>query len=94
MGRCSPVRCDWVRVLKFYGQVEKWCNSNLKLRNEFAIELPKTNNLGDIIDSLRLRPVFKELMLRHGGTIAVQTNIDPNKFKAFGKDMTFEKAEL
>ena len=71
----------------------KWWNSNLKLRNEFAIELCKTNNLSNITDGLRLRPVFEEFLLRHGGTIANQTNIDPHKFKAFGKDMTFEKAE-
>ena len=88
------MRCDWVHVLKICGQVTKWwCISNLKLRNEFALELHKTNNLGNITDGLRLRPVFEELMLRHSGMIAVQTNIDPNEFKAFGKDMTFEKGE-
>ena len=87
------MQCDWVRILKIYGQVVKWYNFNLELRNAFAIELRKTNNLGNIMDNLRLRPVFEELMLRHGGTFAVRTNIDPNKFKVFGKDMTFEKAE-
>ena len=87
------MRCDWVRVLKICGQDVKWCNSNLEPRNEFAIEMHKTNNFGNIADGLRLRPVFEEFLLRHGGTIANQTNIDPHKFKAFGKDMTFEKAE-
>ena len=85
--------CDWVPVLKICGQVAKWCNIYLTLRNEIAIELRKINNLCNITDGLRLRPVFEELMLRHSGMIAVQTNIDPNEFKAFGKDMTFEKGE-
>jgi hypothetical protein len=45
------------------------------------------------MDNVRLRPVLKELMLRHSGAVAVQTNVNPNKFKAFWKDMTFKKTE-
>jgi hypothetical protein len=71
----------------------KWCNSKLKLRNEFAVELCETNNLCNITDNLRLRTVLKDLMLRHSGAVAVKTKTDPSEFKAFGKDMTFKKAE-
>jgi hypothetical protein len=78
---------------KFVVRLQKWCNLKLKLMNEFAVDLRKTNNLCNITDNFRLRPVFKELMLTHSGAIAVQTNIDTNEFKAFGKGMTFKKAE-
>jgi hypothetical protein len=57
------------------------------------MELHEANNFCDITDNLRLGPVFEELMLRHGGAVAIRTNIDPNEFEALGKDMTFTKAE-
>jgi hypothetical protein len=71
----------------------KWSNAKFELRNELAVELCKTNNLGNILDNFRLRPVFKKLMLRHGGAISVQANVDPNEFEAFGKDVTFMQAQ-
>jgi hypothetical protein len=55
--------------------------------------LRETNNFFNITDNLGLGPVFKELMLRHGGVIAIQTHVNPNKFKVLGKDVTFTKAE-
>ena len=67
--------------------------AKFELRNELAVELQKTNNFGYILDNFRLWPVFEKLMLRHGRTISVQANVNPNKFKAFGKDVTFTQAQ-
>jgi hypothetical protein len=55
--------------------------------------LCKTDKLGDVTNGLRWGPVLKELMLRHGRTVAVRTHINSNKLKALGKNMALAKTQ-
>ncbi len=81
------MRCaDRIGVLKCRGQNAKGGDLKLKLRDEFAVELCKTDNLCNVPDNFWLRPVYKKMMFRHGRTISVRTNVNPNKFKTFGKE--------
>ncbi len=63
------------------------------MRDEFAVELCKPVNFCNILDELRLRPVFKKLMLWHGRTISVWTDINTNKLEMLGKDATLAQAQ-
>jgi hypothetical protein len=76
------MQCKRHGIFKFGCEVAKWGNSKLKLRDELAVELGKPNNFCNILENFWLRPVFKELMLRHSRTIAVGTNIDSDKIQS------------
>jgi hypothetical protein len=78
--------CNRLGIFKFGYEVAKWGNSKLKLRNEFPVELCKPDNFCNVPDKFRLRPVYKKLMLRHGRTVSVWTNIDSDKLKALGEN--------
>ncbi len=71
----------------------KWGNAKFKLGYEFAVELVKPDDFCEVTDSLWLGPVFKELMLCHGGMVSIRTNVYPNKFKVLQKDVTLLQAQ-
>jgi hypothetical protein len=63
------------------------------MRDESAVELSKPVEFSNIMDSLRLWPMLKKLMIRHNGVITIQTDINATKFKAFGEDVTFPQTQ-
>jgi hypothetical protein len=79
--RIRPDRCNLVGVLMVCSQRPKGCNSKLKVMDVFAVELGKANEFGDITNDLRLRPRFKELMLRLSRPVPLGTNIIADEFK-------------
>ena len=61
--------------------------------NKTSIELDEPDKLCDIADQFQGRPRFDELVFGHGWSIAIDANINANKFKAFDKDVQFLQAE-
>ena len=57
--------------------------------NKTSIELDEPDKLCDIVDQVRGRSGFDELVFGHGGSIAIDANINADKFKAFDKDVQF-----
>ncbi len=54
--------CNRLSIFKFGYEVAKWGFLKLKMMNELAIELCKSDNLCKLPDKFLLRPVFKKLM--------------------------------
>jgi hypothetical protein len=62
----SGVGPDWrnrVCVIAFDDELAQGCYSQIKVMNELAIEEHKANELGNILDYLRLRPMARSWCL-------------------------------
>ena len=62
-------------------------DAHFEVGNKTSIELDGPDKFCDIADQLRGRPRFDELVFGHGWLIAVDANINADKFKMFDKDV-------
>ncbi len=63
------------------------------MRDETAIKLKKPNKAGHILDQLGERPVMQEVMIRHGWSISICGNVNPNELESLGKEVALFQAK-
>ena len=88
LGNVGPVWVNKIRVLVQENDAEGR-DAHFEVGNKTSIELDELDKLCNIVDQFRGRPCFDELVFGHGGSIAVNANINADKFKAFDKDVQF-----
>jgi hypothetical protein len=88
LGVIGPVWVDKIRVFVLKDNPE-WRDAHLEVGDETSVELDEADKLCDVADQFRGRPRVEELVFGHGGSIAVNTYIDTNKFKPFNEDVQF-----
>jgi hypothetical protein len=63
-------------------------NTDLKHRDELRIENSKTDETGDVANNRWERPRLKQLMFGLRGSVAVEANINTNKFHSIREPNT------
>ena len=66
---------------------------DLNVRDEFAVEDVKPNKAGDIIDEFGSIPCFDELMLGHGGSVSIVSDIDTKKLDTLREEVALLKTQ-
>jgi hypothetical protein len=67
--------------------------AQLKMRDEIAVKLKEPNEAGHISDQFGERLMTQELVFRHGWSISIRGNINPNELESLGKEVALFKAE-
>ena len=66
----------------------KCSNTELKVGNKARIELPKSDELSNVMDLLRDRPRLLEDVLCPSREITSRSNVDAHKLKAFRENLS------
>ncbi len=74
-------------ILPFDDQIPKARDAELELRNVFAVELSKANNLGNVPNDFRPRPRAKKLVFRLSWPIALGGDVIPYELESLGEDL-------
>ncbi len=88
-GTLSGIHPDWcnrINVITFGNKLVQRSHTQLKVVNEFAVELNKPNELANVSNQLGMRPSSEKLMLGLCWAVLVGTDIFANKLKSFGED--------
>ena len=86
LGSFCPDWCNRVYVFIVGNKLLERSNPQLKVMNEFAVELHEPDELGYITHQLRLRPSSEKLMFGLHRAISLGAHVISNKLKPFGED--------
>ncbi len=65
----------------------------LEVMNETRVELAKTNEFCHVVDKLQGWPCSQKVVLGFFRLIAVDTDVNPNKFKPLGEEVAFAEVQ-
>jgi hypothetical protein len=90
-GTLSSIRLDWcnrVDVIAFGDKLVQRSYMQLKVVSEFAVELHKPDELGNISNQLGMRPSSEKLMLGLHWAVPVGTDVVADELESFGENET------